>query len=250
MSSANAAAPPLDLSTFTRSPDGYLIDPAGPPDVGGTLGQQAMQSTIIPKIYERLWRPVLFSIMAGGRLRGLTPRSVAMSLELAPDAQVLDVACGPGNTTRPLAGTLGADGRVVGLDASAAMLRQAVTDTTDERIEYVHGDAAALPFGDQTFDAVTCLAALYLMDEPYAVMAELVRVLKPGGRIVLLGSCRRGPEVVQPALSLNTRVSGIKLFDSDELRDRLVLLGLSDVRQQIQGMFQLVSARLPSLADG
>jgi len=250
MSSANAATAPLDLSAFTRCPDGYLIDPAGAPDVTGTLSQKAMQSTIVPKIYERFWRPVLFSIMAGGNLRGFSPRSVAMSLDLPPDAQVLDVACGPGNTTRPIASNLGPGGRVVGLDASAAMLHQAVTDTSDERIEYVHGDAAALPFGDQTFDAVTCLAALYLMDDPYAVITELVRVLKPGGRIVLLGSCRRGPDAVKPVLSLNTRVSGIKLFESDELRDRLLLLGLTDVRREIQGMFQLVSARLPSLADG
>lgn len=250
MSPAQAASAPLDLSEFSRSADGYLVDPSGAPDVALTLGQQAMQSTIVPRIYERLWRPVLFGVMAGGRLDRIDPRTVAASLDLDPAACVLDVACGPGNTTRPIADSLGESGRVIGFDASPAMLRQAVSDTSDSRIDYVLGDAASLPFADDTFDAVTCLAALYLMDEPYKVIAELVRVLRPGGAVALMASCRRGPDAVQPLLTLNTKVSGIKMFDSEELRDRLVLLGLTDVRREVHGMFQLVTATLPGGSNG
>jgi ubiquinone/menaquinone biosynthesis C-methylase UbiE len=135
---------------------------------------------------------------------------------------------------------------VIGLDASESMLRQAAAETADKRVSYVLGDAAALPFPDDSFDAVSCMAALYLMDEPYHVIAELVRVLRPGGRIALLASCERGPQSLQPVLTAPSRMSGIRVFNRDELRDRLILLGLTDVRQEVHGMFQLVSAHLPA----
>lgn len=246
MTSTKTTRPTLDLAGFTRTHEGILIPPGGRPEVASSFGQQAMQSSFIPKIYERYWRPLTFGVIAGGKLGRIDPRGAAASLELAGDAQVLDVACGPGNTTRPLLAHLGPHGQVIGLDASETMLIQAAAETADERVSYVLGDAAALPFADNTFDAVSCMAALYLMEEPYHAIAELVRVLRPGGRIALLASCKRGPAGVQPAVTAATKLSGIRMFDREELRERLILLGLADVRQEIHGMFQLVTAHLPT----
>lgn len=245
MPTAKASPAAVDLSGFERTHDGVLIPPGGRPEIASTLGQQAMQSSLIPRIYERYWRPLTFGVIAAGKLGRIDPRGAAASLELHGDAQVLDVACGPGNTTRPLLAHLGPGATVIGLDASETMLTQAAAETADDRVSYVLGDAAALPFADDTFDAVSCMAALYLMEEPYHVIGELVRVLKPGGRIALLASCKRGPAALQPALTGATRLSGIRMFDRDELRERLILLGLADVRQEVHGMFQLVTAHLP-----
>ena len=64
------------------------------------------------------------------------------------------------------------------------MLAQATRETpTTAPVGYVRGDAVELPFGAATFDAVSCYGALYLMDEPFDSLREMIRVLKPGGRI-------------------------------------------------------------------
>jgi len=245
MSPPKAAPAGIDLTGFTPTHDGILIAPGGRPAIASSFGQQAMQSSLIPRVYERYWRPFTFGVIAAGKLGRIDPRGAAASLELSGDAQVLDVACGPGNTTRPLLKHLGPNARVIGLDASERMLIQAVAETEDQRVSYVLGDAAALPFADDSFDAVSCMAALYLMEKPYHAIAELVRVLKPGGRIALLASCKRGAGPVAAGLTAAVKTSGIRMFDRDELRERLVLLGLTDVRQEIHGMFQLVTAHLP-----
>ena len=53
--------------------------------------------------------------------------------------------------------------------------------------------ATDLPFRDGSFDAVCCFAALYLIEEPLRAVAEIARVLAPGGRVALLSSVARGP---------------------------------------------------------
>jgi ubiquinone/menaquinone biosynthesis C-methylase UbiE/uncharacterized protein YbaR (Trm112 family) len=115
---------------------------------------------------------------------------VAMPLlrELASVAQplILDVATGTGRL--PLA--LLRDhfrGQIVGLDLSKEMLRQAQAKLQpyDERVRLLWQDAGHLPFGDGTFDAVTCLEALEFLPRPLAALAEMVRVLAPGGILFL-----------------------------------------------------------------
>jgi len=193
---------------------------------------------------------VLFAGFAGGRLGATAPDQIAAGLELDPDALALDVACGPGNTTRPLLAHIGEAGRVVGLDAAPAMLARAVRDTDDPRASYVLGDAGALPFASATFDAVTCLGGLYLMDEPHRVLAELVRVLAPGGRLAILTSAVRGPVPARPLLARMNLLTGVRLFDQDEVADRLRLLGMQRVRRHLQGFFQLVTATAPEAGRG
>jgi ubiquinone/menaquinone biosynthesis C-methylase UbiE len=71
------------------------------------------------------------------------------------------------------------------------MLTRAVLDNSGSRTCYVRGDAHHLSFGDETFDAVCCFGALYLITEPFQVADEMVRVLKPRDRIAILTSCAR-----------------------------------------------------------
>lgn len=109
----------------------------------------------------------------------IVPALVAAS-GAGPGRRVLDVCCGHGNATEALAAT-GAE--VTGLDFSAAFLeiaRQRVPAAA-----FVEGDVQAMPFEDGAFDAVTCNVGLGHVPDPDAAVAEIARVLAPGGRAVL-----------------------------------------------------------------
>jgi SAM-dependent methyltransferase len=210
-----------------------------------TPSQRAMRWTLLPVIYERAWRPLGFRLWTGGRSTEEEDRITQRLLQLRPDDAVLDVACGPGNTTRRLLPHLGPKARVVGVDTAATMLERAVADTDDPRVEYVRADAARLPFDDGSFDAVTCHGALYLVDDAEAVIAEMARVLAPGGRVAILTSCHRGPLPLQLGARLVAAPSGLRVFGREEIPDALRSHGLTAVEQDIKGFSQIVGARKP-----
>lgn len=163
--------------------EGRLPDLAGDVSQPDTPGQWAMQFAPLAAIYERVWRPA-FTAAAGGTNPEAERRQLLGWLDLPADGTLLDVACGPGNTTRALhRGWPG--GRIVAADLSEAMLRRALIDTpATAPITYVRADAHTLPVNDACFDGAHVAAALYLVDDPGAVVAEMARALKPGGRFV------------------------------------------------------------------
>jgi SAM-dependent methyltransferase len=98
----------------------------------------------------------------------------------APRKSVLDLCCGQGTLTAMIAAT-GAD--VAGLDFSPEMLSLAAELAPGAKLH--EGDAAALPFGDGSFDAVVCnFGMMHLPDQPRA-LSEINRVLRPDGRFVM-----------------------------------------------------------------
>lgn len=102
-----------------------------------------------------------------------------------PDAEVLDVACGPGRLTLDLAPHVR---HVTGLDLTPGMLEQARAALAEAGIanaEFVAGDAAAMPFANASFDIVISSAAFHHFETPGRVLAEMVRVCRPGGRVVV-----------------------------------------------------------------
>ncbi len=101
------------------------------------------------------------------------------------DDVVLDVCCGAGAIALDLAPYVA---RVTGLDLTPAMLAQAQTAQVQRGVtnaDWRQGDVYALPFADAAFSLVTCGAALHHMTDPRAAFAELVRVCRPGGRVVV-----------------------------------------------------------------
>ena len=94
------------------------------------------------------------------------------------------------------------------------MLAQAVRETPGhDPVGYVRADAADLPFADATFDAISCYGALYLMDDPFAALHEMVRVLKPGGRIAVLTTCARGPSHLRRPSVAASQLAPLRLFE-------------------------------------
>lgn len=105
--------------------------------------------------------------------------------QLAPAAgeTAVDVGSGTGEDVVALA-RLGA--RAIGVDPSPALRAEAVRRAAGADVEYVDGQAVALPFEDESVDVLRCERVLQHVDDPAAVVEEMARVLRPGGRIVLI----------------------------------------------------------------
>lgn len=111
-------------------------------------------------------------------------------LRLVAGERLLDVGCGLGEAALALAVDLGASGEVVGIDASAAMLAVARerSGAAPCPVRFSAGDALALDEPDRSFDAVRSERTLQWVADPRAAVAEMARVLRPGGRIALIDS--------------------------------------------------------------
>lgn len=119
---------------------------------------------------------------------------LARRLRGVPSPRVLDVATGTGRLPLALMRQFQFDGTVVGIDRSRGMLREAQDAVAiyDDRVTLLLEDAKALSFQEASFDCVTCLEALEFMPDPERVVQEMLRVLRPGG--ILLVSNRVGKD--------------------------------------------------------
>ncbi len=108
-------------------------------------------------------------------------------LALAGGDHVLDLGCGTGDDVAALATRVGSSGRAVGVDVSATMIAEARRRTTGSRLsmEFVRGDAHHLDFPGASFDGCRAERLLQHARAPQTVLAEMVRVAKPGARIVV-----------------------------------------------------------------
>jgi SAM-dependent methyltransferase len=122
---------------------------------------------------------------ATGQARRLDVERVLTLAEPHEDDCALDVATGTGVVARALAEAARC---VVGVDISAGMLRIADRDAQEcrHRPVFARAPADALPFVDESFDLATCCRALHHMEQPRSAIAELARVVRRGGRIVLV----------------------------------------------------------------
>jgi SAM-dependent methyltransferase len=131
-----------------------------------------------------VWTSGNYPEVAERLIRGFGPVLVD-ELRIGPGQRVLDVACGAGNVTIPAA-LAGAD--VTGLDIAPALLEQGAANAwaSGVDIEWVEGDAQAMPFDDASFDVVTSAVGVMFCPSHEQAAAELVRVCRPGGTIGLI----------------------------------------------------------------
>jgi len=148
----------------------------------------------------------------------------------------LDVGSGPGTVTTKLAQAAGPDGIALGVDISEAMLTRAVRNEAGPQVGFMRADAQRLPLRDDTVDAVISLAALQLIPNPAAALAEMARVLRPGGRLaIMVPTAGRIARFWQMLPNI-----GAHVFDEDEIGDILEDNGFVSVRVKNIGTFQWV----------
>ncbi len=104
--------------------------------------------------------------------------------------QILDVACGTGDSTIAIAKAMEPGGRVTGIDISAGMMeplmRKAAREGVHDRIKLLQADALHMPFEANSFHRVTCAFGIRNFEDRKKGLEEFLRVLKPGGRAVIL----------------------------------------------------------------
>jgi ubiquinone/menaquinone biosynthesis C-methylase UbiE len=128
----------------------------------------------IPEIYDRLLVPLIFESYA---------RDLAERLAKTNPNHVLETAAGTGVLTRAMASVLPAPASLTATDFNEAMLERTRTrQGGDGRIRWQQADATALPFADQSFDAVACQFGVMFFPDRVKGFKEALRVLKSGGR--------------------------------------------------------------------
>lgn len=147
---------------------------------------------------------------------------------------ILDVGCGGGRTVNKLA-AIATEGTVYGLDyseASAAVAKKTNTQwIAMDRVRIQQGSVSQLPFTDDTFDLVTAVETHFWWPDLPTDMREILRVLKPGGTLVIIA------EIYQAAKTMTAKLaekyisqSGMKLLSVSEHRDLFTNAAYSEVQ--------------------
>jgi len=188
-----------------------------------------------------------------GRKRALR-RCLAELLEVRPGRRVLDVGCGTGTLALHFAKAVRPSGWVIGLDAAAEMIAAAAARSRRQgaQAEFAVAAAQRLPFPDSCFDAVLTSLMLHHLpapDRPGAV-AELLRVLGPGGRLVLADF---KPPAGRASRAVARHLLGPSMAGSDvaDITDLVRDAGALEVAQMPTpvGWLSAVVARAPQPCD-
>jgi SAM-dependent methyltransferase len=152
-----------------------------------------MGTVDVYRITDQLDDPTLDVLVARLEARGKHPRFIAMMQEylgamgIDSAASVLDLGCGTGVASRAIARREGFSGRVVGIDRSpyltAAAKRLAEDEGLGRAVEFRTGDSHSLSLPDGAFDAVVAHTLISHVEDQLAVVKEMARIVKPGGKV-------------------------------------------------------------------
>jgi len=211
----------IDLHTHTH-------DPEAPAQTEGLLIRRA------------LFYDALANIMALGHIQRLRDLTIRNAL-LQSGEIVLDVGCGTGGVTIPAKLRIGKNGRASGIDPSPEMIATArqKAGRAGLDIDFRVGAIESLPFPDGTFDAVTSSLMMHHLPEHVQVkgLAEIKRVLKPGGRLLIADMMRMSTSfrkrfliLIAPHLVLHQYLRGVK-FGIEDLPKLLQESGFVEIKQ-------------------
>jgi len=169
--------------------------------------------------------------------------AAAKHLNLAPGQKVLDLGCGIGGAMFPLAEVTGPSGLAAGVDISKAMIEAATSRLAGRSgVEFRVGEACAIPYPDRFFDAARCERVFLYLPDRLAAIREIKRVVKPGGRIVLLDVDLDATGVYTEKLKLARKMTSIvasTMPNPNSARDLPALAraaALKDLRIQMFGL--------------
>lgn len=241
----------ISLPPALRRALALLIDPPADPDVsngyldllgGGSAPDDAVGKNTGP--IQAAWASPIGSMLYDNAQALARQWISAWQLPLEwltiPQGGIaLDVGSGPGNVTASLARAAGPEGLALGIDISEPMLARAVRNEAGPQVGFIKADAQRLPLRDNTFDAAVSTAVLQLVPDPKAALTEIARVLRPGGRLVIMvptaGRLARYWQMLPNV--------GAHAFDDDEIADILEDNGFASVRVKNLGTFQWVRGK-------
>jgi ubiquinone/menaquinone biosynthesis C-methylase UbiE len=187
-----------------------------------------------PENYERFFVPVIGEPVANDLIR---------LAALRPGERVLDVACGTGIVARLAAQQVGPNGAVAGVDLNPGMLEIARSNApTNMSITWHQGSAEDMPLPDEAFDVVLCQLGLEFMPDKLAALAEMRRVLVPGGRLILNvpGPAAKLFAVLAEAMKryISPQAAGFvnqvfSLHDTTEIQQIISEAGFRDIALQV-----------------
>ena len=129
------------------------------------------------------------TVLSGG-MHHLWRKRALKVMDPKPDAKLLDVCCGTGDLAFTMAGALGPQGEVVGTDFTPQMIDlangKAAEATVPGKLSFSVADAMNLPFEDDVFDGATVSFGIRNVVDPTAGLSEMRRVVKPGGKVLVL----------------------------------------------------------------
>jgi SAM-dependent methyltransferase len=238
----------ISLPPALRRAIDLLADPPAEPNVSNgyldLLGTGAAESEAVAKNtgpIQAAWASPIGSMLYDNA-QALSRRLISAWqlpiewLNIPSGGVALDIGSGPGNVTASLARAAGPDGLALGVDISEPMLARAVRNEAGPQVGFIKADAQRLPLRDNTVDAVVSTAVLQLIPDPTAAVAEMARVLRPGGRLaIMVPTVGRAARFWQLLPNV-----GAHVFDDDEIGDLLEDNGFVSVRVKTYGTFQWV----------
>ena len=157
-------------------------------------------------------------------------------VEIPENATVLDIGCGGGRALERLA-SLAILGKVVGIDYSedsvAVARKRNQRLIATGRVEVLHGSVSSMPFPDATFDCVSAVETYYFWPDIAADLAEVRRVMKPSGQIVIIAGMYRGSRFDKRNMRL-IRAGGMRCFSVQEFEETLQDAGFSAVAVSVE----------------
>jgi ubiquinone/menaquinone biosynthesis C-methylase UbiE len=171
-----------------------------------------------PGLQQATYRPIHNAVL--DRLEGLEPE------------RILDLGCGTGQLTERLS-MMFPEASVVGADLSNGMIERAAGRLTDDDMsDFVRADAQHLPLRGNSFDVVTCTESFHWYADQEAAAAELARLIKPGGRIVI-ASIATVTGFADDAIQRATALAGrpVRAIPKRELRRLLESAGFDVLHQ-------------------
>jgi len=157
-------------------------------------------------------------------------------VEIPEQANILDIGCGGGRTLEHLA-SLVKLGKTVGIDYSedavAVARKRNQKLIVNGRVEVLHGSVSSMPFSDATFECVTAVETYYFWPDIATDLAEIRRVMKPNGQLVIIAGMHLGSKFDKRNMKL-IRVGGMRCFSVQEFEDTLQDAGFSNVAVTVE----------------